>query len=239
MERDNYKAVLDHIMTELDWVVAEICQDLPLKAKKYNWPIFLWCEPVMHHNLQDMSMRLSFIRSLHEAAAFHDTTVVLHFKQVWSVDRVELFDWQRQYFTEAGKKCFWQSLENATRFADYKLMKNFGIDIPKIYQKPKLAAEMEERLLKFQARQSHKTSAQQRFNRLEIANIINGPQVNRTYHRRVVIQNNNNGAPLHTDGNQAITNRLEHDPQQHHNRNTNKENLQKKKSTFCRRLFKD
>ena len=69
---DEYKEMIDWIMAEHAKVITRFKSYMPMKAKKYQWPLILWVIPTLHVNYNNFSQRKNFIMGLRNAADEHN-----------------------------------------------------------------------------------------------------------------------------------------------------------------------
>ena len=130
-------------------MISSRIRNLPHKANKYNRPHVLWIEPALHTRYQDNDLRIKFIRSLHATLKKQDRMLVLPLKQVWDeVDERTVFS--NGTINQNGLQAFTKALDATVRFADTKVMRNYGIPFSQVFQKDKLEREMEEHITAFE-----------------------------------------------------------------------------------------
>ena len=159
-----YGMLIQYMMTQFDSAITKYFSNLGTDTKsvnQYNWPFFAWVEPVLHMDLSNNHLRLKFIRSMYNAAQMHDKVVILNPKQGWSYFQQNLIF--NNNLSQKGVQQLFQAIDNSIRFADTKLMRNFGLKFTQIFQKDKLQAEAENRLASFElqwnrARENRKRS---------------------------------------------------------------------------------
>ena len=157
---ETYGSIIDYIMAELEQAAKTMIKDIPFKAKKYLWPKFLWIEPTLHNCYQDNTLRMKFIKSLHRASITHESTIVLPLKQGWSVTNADLYKWHRQVFTFRGYQALWMAIDHTIKFADVKLMRDFGLKFDKIFNKPKATVDADERMDNYVKNKNNKSRLQ-------------------------------------------------------------------------------
>ena len=197
-----FSAVNGYMMSEMRKLVSQITSGLPHKAIKFDWPHFLWIEPVLHTNLQDNNLRIRYIQSLHKVAtnSRYRKTVILSMKLGWNNDNIELYHWQRQKFTDKGQKLFWVTLDNAIRFADTKLLKSYGTPFQQVFNKDKLLNDMQEAVKRFRLKHAHRADVHKKLERQELLDAIQQPRdISRQPRRRLVVFNETLDSSRHTD----------------------------------------
>ena len=120
--------ILHWIMNELD-KLAEIHKDrLPAKAKRSNYPGFIWIEAPFHKYFGNNTQREKFNKALSTIGALHENVAVLGLKKIWDPENGSLFLQRENRFTADGFQCYWEAVDKTVRFADTihfkKLQKN-------------------------------------------------------------------------------------------------------------------
>ena len=138
---ETYGHVIDYMMSCMKKMVQKIRDELPLKASKFLYPHFVWVEPTLHTNQQNITLRTKFIRSLHVVAQMHNNVIALPLRYPWNPNYTQLFTWLGQKTTPEGHSTMWSALDSIMKFADTKLMRNHGLYLHNIFQKNK---EMED-----------------------------------------------------------------------------------------------
>ena len=168
---DDFKRVTDFLMSTFEKIIRSVTDDLPFKANKYQWPHLLFIEPTLHQNFKNNNARKMMIECLHKSALTHDRTVVLPLKSKdWTYSNPELFNPSRLAHSHNGFKAFWQSFDHTVRFADVKLMRNFGLPLNAIFRKEHIAKESMNNILEFDAdeqRRLHKIHREDLRHKLE------------------------------------------------------------------------
>ena len=148
-----YGILIEYAMSTMDKMIEDLMGDnLPHKANKYNWPYFLWIEPTLHMKYANNNLRGNFSKSLHIASLMHDRVIVLPLRQMWSDSSPNIFDVSQNRLTFPGLSTFWKGVDQAVRFADTKLLRNFGVSIRQVFNKPKFQKESEEVFENFEKR---------------------------------------------------------------------------------------
>ena len=145
-----YGMMIEHIMKEMNNSINFFLGNkIPYKANRFNYPNILWIEPSLHVRYSDNDLRMKFIRSLHNAAGAEDKqrVIILPLKQVWNEEQGILV-YSNGTLSEQGYSSLTKAIDATIRFADTKLMRNYGIPITQIFQKEKLKKEMLTRLEK-------------------------------------------------------------------------------------------
>ena len=160
-----YGLILDYMMKTITNVIKEFKgPNLPFKATKYDTPHILWIEPSLHVNYGDSNtLRMKFIRSLHAAVQTWENMIVLPMKQNW--ETVGNMPFTNGTLNQFGMNKFCAALDATVRFAETKLMRNYGMKLHKVFQKEKLQHEMEKRLTEFEQIHTTTSARQQELNR--------------------------------------------------------------------------
>ena len=116
---------IDWVMTEHLRAITRFKSFMPIRAKKYNWPMIAWIIPSLHVNYFNFDMRKKFIRSLRLAADNHNLAVI-PLKQAWDHRDSKNFMVKFQRYTPIGLTCLWTSIDRAIKYADYKCIRNYG-----------------------------------------------------------------------------------------------------------------
>ena len=148
-----YGTVVDYIMKELNSHIKFITSGLPFKSIKYDYPNILWIEPSLHIRYTDITLRMKYIKSLHIAAQTHDRMIVLPFEQCWNPQDTALV-FPDGNINPIGLKKYCLALDATVKFANVKLMRNYGLLLKQVFQKPKIEHSMNTRLAAFE-RLSH------------------------------------------------------------------------------------
>ena len=151
---EEMKKLFTFLMTNIQEQMDRATKGIPLKANKYAWPNFLFLEPSLHRSYQNNDRRKLAILALHQAVADFNRIIVLPIKQEWCPVSRELYNNNRGAISHIGLKAFWRGLDATIRFADTKLMRNFGIPLSAIFRKEHIAKESAERMTDFEVRRT-------------------------------------------------------------------------------------
>ena len=159
-----YGLVLEHMMKTITNSIKEFTGgNLPFKATKDGRPHILWIEPSLHVNYANNQLRMKFIRSLHSAVQNRENMVVLPLKQNW--ETVGSMPITNGNLNQHGMNKFCAAMDATIRFAETKLMRNYGVPFKQIFQKEKILQEMETRLTEFEHTNTTVMARQQQLNR--------------------------------------------------------------------------
>ena len=140
-----YGIAIEYIMSNMDNMIQQFMgHDFPQKANKYNWPYYLWVEPTLHMGYDNNPLRIKFSKSLHIASTMHDRSIVLPLRLMWSDNSPNMIDSINNRLSPAGLTTFWRGIDQLIRFADTKVMRNFGLPLKQIFHKQKLQKEFEQ-----------------------------------------------------------------------------------------------
>ena len=181
-----YGHILDYMMTAFSKATKKVNDALPLRSTKFCYPHFLWMEPTLHTNHQNITLRTKFIRSLHVVAQMHDEMISLPVRHPWNQNDTNLYNWLQQSLSANGYATLWKALDATINFVDTKLMRNHGLYLKNIFQKSKLLDDANKRAsfwdekirIRRQKRIQHKT--QQEDLRRRTNNVPNRPQTGGT-----------------------------------------------------------
>ena len=146
-----YGMLIDHIIKEIDSTIKYFTANLPYKANKYGRPYVLWLEPTLHINYVDNELRVKFTRSLHAAIQNNTRHVALPLRQFWNENDLNVV-FSAGSVTRQGMALFTKAMDATVRFADTKLMRNYGVPFVQIFQKEKLTKDCESRIAQFQTK---------------------------------------------------------------------------------------
>ena len=141
------------------------------KANKNDWPFILWIEPLIHANFRNNALRIKFNKGLHTAALMHDRVVVLPLRSGWNIDAPALV--QNNYLTHIGMHSFWNALDNTLKFADVKVMRNYGLKFSQVFQKEKIQADAEARMAKYEIQVSRRADFQAQIQSQQVREFFN------------------------------------------------------------------
>ena len=120
---DDFKQMLDWVMAEHAKVITRFKSYMPVKAKKYQWPLILWVIPTLHVNYNNFSQCKEFISGLRMAANDHNVGVI-PLRQLWNPKDSSLFTARQQQYTNGGLNILWTAMDRAIKFADTGLHRN-------------------------------------------------------------------------------------------------------------------
>ena len=138
------------MMASIDNVIKEFMGKGQVHGKinKYDWPYVLWVEPVVHQNLSTSNLRAKFLRGLYTAAQMHQRMLILPFRSGWNNEAPALVN--NNCLTHIGLHAYWAAVDSTIKFADTKVMRNFGLKFCQVFQKDKLQTDAEARMVKFE-----------------------------------------------------------------------------------------
>ena len=168
-----YGMVLEFIMASTEKALQQFFGTLPQKANKYHWPYILWIEPTLHMSYTDNELRIKFLKSLHTVSLMHDRVIVLPLRQMWSDNSPNMVDTRFNRLFPQGLTALWRGIDQAVRFADTKIMRNFGLPIKQVFQKPKLQKESIAAIEQFEHRSKAKRDFTAQLQRNHLARFFN------------------------------------------------------------------
>ena len=130
---DAYELVLTWIFDQTQATRNNIRDNLPFKAKKYEWPYFLWIEPTQHKLYSDRALRQFFAKSLNKVNIQYPETLVLSL-QGWDNNDESLFNEREKRYTNLGIKTFWTAVDQTLMYADYRTLRNHGRTLTEIFK---------------------------------------------------------------------------------------------------------
>ena len=158
--------MIDHIMKEMESSIKTFLgNNIPYKANRFNHPHILWIEPSLHTKYNDNDLRMKFIKSLHIAARSEgrDRTIVLPLKQHWD-DNADLYVFNTGATNQHGFTSLTRAIDATIRFADTRVMRNYGIPFAQIFQKEKIQKEANIRLADFNKKATQATKDRRMMN---------------------------------------------------------------------------
>ena len=122
--------VVDWLMKEFNKAVDTYKDFLPFKAKKEDWPHFLWIMPVKCNNFpeEEKSLREAFGLALTTTAANYKNTSVLKLLQVWDAKNPNLYMPLMNKLSNEGIAKYWRATDKTVRYCDSKNFKFFKTD---------------------------------------------------------------------------------------------------------------
>ena len=188
----------------------------------------MWIEPTLHMKYSNNHLRGKFAKSLHIASQMHDRAIVVPLRQMWSDNSPNMIDSVRNRLTFSGLSTFWRGVDQAVRFADTKMLRNFGINLKQVFQKPKLQKESEEAFDHFEKRLAARRDLTRQLQMNQVVRFFNN-QVQRMEARQPAgPRNTNNQRP-----DQGTNNRRRH----HHKTSCRQTTFHKEIKTFTHKAF--
>ena len=148
-----YGTLIEYLMKGIDNIIKEYMgsSSLPHKVTKYNRPHVLWVEPTLHSKYLNNPLRIKFIRSLHIASMNNNRMVVLPIKQNWNESEPSYVEKNNpNRLSQYGILNYCRALDSTVKYAETKIMRNFGIPLAAVFQKNKQQQEMEKRVTAFE-----------------------------------------------------------------------------------------
>ena len=113
------------VMSEFRKIFETIKEDiLPSKAKRNDWPHFLWILPTTHKNYFNNWKREVFTQVIKRAARLQSNVFALELKQLWDFDDSSLFLYPERRYSPSGLTTLWSSLDRTIRFCNSIINKN-------------------------------------------------------------------------------------------------------------------
>ena len=109
---------------ELRSLVNRFKSLIPQKAKKYNWPQFIWVTPSIHKNYTNNVYRRKFAGEMEQIIKGKQNAAVFTIKQVWQPNNDDLVYDHNSRLSPTGERRLWQAIDRTLWFADKILFKN-------------------------------------------------------------------------------------------------------------------
>ena len=105
--------LLKDLMSGINRMISSYKENLPNKAKRYNYPTILWVEVPIHKNMPEhwKILRKKFSSCQESCAKFFPGMNTLYLKKVWDQNESEFFSDRR--FTAKGLTAYWMSIDSA------------------------------------------------------------------------------------------------------------------------------
>ena len=116
--------VLEHLMKEFNQIIDEFKSMIPTKAKKHDWPYFLWIVPTIHRHYFNLEEREKFNKCLTTVEALHDNVICLELEQLWNPTDRRIFLHDTQKFSSDGYNTFWKAVDKTLKFADTSVIRH-------------------------------------------------------------------------------------------------------------------
>ena len=123
--RVGFGRLLKWLMCQYDRAISTQKEYLPSKAKRAEYPTFVWIEPPQHTSFRDSqnTAREEFTAALRSEVSYHTNTFVLQLKKVWDYDDTSLYNRDDKKYTSKGLIDYWLSVDKAVKYCDTILMK--------------------------------------------------------------------------------------------------------------------
>ena len=121
--------LIDRVMSDHEKAVNTYKDMLPFKAKKSDFPVFVWILAPTHDNFANNFERHKFNKCVENMAKFHERTFALHLKKVWDCTDTKLYIKESRRFTVLGYTVYWQAIDKTMKYCDTIKMKkgtNYG-----------------------------------------------------------------------------------------------------------------
>ena len=151
-----YGIIIQHLLKKFDHAITSFIGEVKeKKLNKFDWPYILWIEPSLNkgYGKVNNNLRIKFARSLYNAAQVHSRVIILSLKQGWNPND-ETLTFNRS-LSPTGALKFWAAIDNTVRYADVKILRNFGLSIEQVFQKRRLHQEADSRLSKYEQQLSN------------------------------------------------------------------------------------
>ena len=117
-----FGTAIDWLMTELTKTVDSFKEFIPFKAKKDNYPHFLWIMPVINIGMEEEECKLrdKFNECLMTIAPSYKNTSALKLMQVWDTRNHNLFMPMMNRISKEGEIKLWRAIDKTIRYCDAK-----------------------------------------------------------------------------------------------------------------------
>ena len=151
-----YGLLIEYTMTAMDKIIKDFMEkgDVRPKGNKFDYPHILWMAPIIHTNLSNNPLRIKFIRGLYTAASMHERVIVLPLRSGWNPEAPSQV--VNNYITHTGLITYWEAVDNTIKFADIKVMRNYGLKLNQVFQKEKIKNEAEIVLTRYEQKVSQR-----------------------------------------------------------------------------------
>ena len=119
----NLGKLIDWLMCEYDKLVTMQKNYLPIKAKKPNYPTFIWIEAPLHKSFRNNEARGRYNRAFYTPWQNYTIMLVLQLKKLWDPKDGSLFTMSENKFTVGGYTTYWNAVDKTAKFADTILFK--------------------------------------------------------------------------------------------------------------------
>ena len=117
IHQNNYGLATQYDM-RVKWLVSQYRKTveafldyLPLKAKRENWPKFVFICPSIHTNYRNNGLRKKFTKSLEEICAYTERMTAMRLKLGWDPEDNNLYLEPQQRYTSEGYASFWNAVD--------------------------------------------------------------------------------------------------------------------------------
>ena len=115
--------ILDSLMKEFQSMATTQKDFLPKKAKRADYPRFIWIEAPLHKNFDNNMERRKFNCALNDVVKFHEGHYALQLKKIWDSENSNLFFPEFRRYGVEGYNKYWMTVDATIKFADTILLK--------------------------------------------------------------------------------------------------------------------
>ena len=104
---------LDWLMREFGRIISAYKEYLPVKAKRNNFPHFIWIKAPYHCYFENNSLREKYNNCLKALCMVHDNMSVLQLKKIWNAEDTCFFIEDPPRYTGTGLKNYWEAVHKS------------------------------------------------------------------------------------------------------------------------------
>ena len=113
---------IHHIAKDLQQMIQDYKEMLPLKAKKEGFPRILWVESPLHRNFEDNHLRIRYNSCLQNVLDSYPMVMPIKMKKEWNPASDEHFNHNR--FSSSGLIKYWASIDSSFRHWETVVSRN-------------------------------------------------------------------------------------------------------------------
>ena len=100
----------------------------------------------------------------------HERVLVLPLRNGWNAEAFSLVT--NNYLTHVGLHAYWTAVDSTIKFADTKVMRNFGLKLCQMFQKDKIQSEAESNLAKFELKMNKRRDFREQIQSRQVRNFF-------------------------------------------------------------------
>ena len=141
-------ALLHWLMSEFDKIIKSHKDRIQSKARKVDYPTFIWMAPHQHTNFTTNDLRMKIDKVLKNTTTTHHGHTMMRLKKYSDFNNRSLF--QAGAYTNHGWETFWSSIDSAIQFWDRHLSpKNIGANFQQIKSDSNTSADTADLMCRF------------------------------------------------------------------------------------------